>query len=260
MLDKAHEVLGYRFKDPSLLLEALTHASKAGDRLESNERMEFLGDAILGFVVCEYLHDTYPDLLEGDLTKIKSAVVSRRVCALISVKSNMSGMLSLGKGMAGRPDLPSSVAAAVLESLIAAIYMDAGMDRVREFILKHMVPFIQEAAESSHQRNFKSVLQQYAQKHLPSNPTYIVMDEKGPDHSKCFEVCAEVNGRRCNPSWANSKKEAEQAAALNALLELGLAKTLDCGRVVLFDRPPAEIDGQDGEPDIALNPDDGEQV
>ena len=84
MLDKAHEVLGYRFENPDLLSEALTHASSAGDRLESNERMEFLGDAILGFVVCEYLHKTYPDLLEGDLTKIKSAVVSRRVCAKIA--------------------------------------------------------------------------------------------------------------------------------------------------------------------------------
>jgi ribonuclease-3 len=238
MLDKALEVLGYQFKDPALLTEALTHASKAGDRLQSNERMEFLGDAILGFVVCEYLHDTFPDLLEGDLTKIKSAVVSRRVCALISIEGNMTGMLSLGKGMAGRPDLPSSVAAAVLESLIAAIYMDSGMEQARDFILKHMVPYINEAADSAHQQNFKSVLQQHAQKHLPTNPSYILMDEKGPDHSKCFEVCAEVNGRRHASSWANSKKEAEQGAALNALLELGLAKTLDGGKIVLFAHEP----------------------
>lgn len=246
MLDKAHEVLGYRFENPDLLNEALTHASSAGDRLESNERMEFLGDAILGFVVCEYLHKTYPDLLEGDLTKIKSAVVSRRVCAKIAEAGDMAGMLSLGKGMAGRPDLPSSVAAAVLESLIAAIYLDSGMDQARDFILKHMVPFIDEAANSTHQQNFKSVLQQYAQKHLPTNPSYVLLDEKGPDHLKCFEVCAEVNGRRCGSAWANSKKEAEQGAALNALLELGLAKTLDCGRVVLFDRPG---DQDDVEPD-----------
>lgn len=245
MLDKATEVLGYRFQDPALLSEALTHASSAGDRLQSNERMEFLGDAILGFVVCEYLHQTYPELLEGDLTKIKSAVVSRRVCAEISEAGDMASMLSLGKGMAGRPDLPSSVAAAVLESLIAAIYLDGGMDHARTFILKHVVPFIEEAENSAHQKNFKSVLQQYAQKHLPTNPTYVLLDEKGPDHLKCFEVCAEVNGRRSTSAWANSKKEAEQGAALNALLELGLAKTLDCGRVVLFDR----AEGQDDEPD-----------
>ena len=118
--------------------------------------------------------------------------------------------------------------------------LDGGMTPARDFILKHAIPFINEAADSSHQQNFKSVLQQYAQKHLPENPSYILMDEKGPDHLKCFEVCAQVNGRRCSPSWANSKKEAEQGAALNALLELGLAKTLDCGRVVLFERIPTQ--------------------
>ena len=233
MVEKAAEVLGYRFKDASLLREALTHASVANDRLQSNERMEFLGDAILGFVVCEYLYSHFPDLLEGDLTKIKSAVVSRRVCAMISEENDMAGMLDLGKGMAGRSGLPSSVAAAVLESLIAAIYLDGGMEQARAFILKHVVPFIEEAAESAHQHNFKSVLQQHAQKHLPTNPTYVLLDEKGPDHCKCFEVCVEVDGRRCASAWANSKKEAEQNAALNALLELGLARTGDNGRVVL---------------------------
>ena len=235
MVEKASEVLGYRFKDPALLEEALTHASVADDRLSSNERMEFLGDAILGFVVCEYLHNAYPDLLEGDLTKIKSAVVSRRVCAIISEANNMAEMLSLGKGMAGRTGLPSSVAAAVLESLIAAIYLDGGMNEARDFILRLVVPFIQEAADSAHQQNFKSVLQQYAQKHLPCNPTYVLLDEKGPDHCKCFEVCVEVEGRRSTPAWANSKKEAEQNAALNALTELGLARTLEDGQVVMND-------------------------
>jgi ribonuclease III len=231
--NKAAKVLGYRFKNAAFLTEALTHASFAGDRLQSNERMEFLGDAILGFVVCEYLYSTYPDLLEGDLTKIKSAVVSRRVCAEISHEHNLAEMLSLGKGMSGRPDLPSSVAAAVLESLIAAIYLDGGIDEARTFILRVITPFIDEAAGSTHQRNFKSVLQQYAQKHLPGTPTYVLLDEKGPDHSKCFEVCVEIEGRRSESAWANSKKEAEQDAALNALQELGLAKTLEDGRVEL---------------------------
>jgi len=231
--NRAALVLGYRFKDAAILTEALTHASFAGDRLQSNERMEFLGDAILGFVVCEYLFSTYPDLLEGDLTKIKSAVVSRRVCAEISESNNMAEMLSLGKGMAGRPDLPSSVAAAVLESLIAAIYLDGGIDEARKFILRFTKPFIDEAADSTHQQNFKSVLQQYAQKHLPTNPTYVLMDEKGPDHCKCFEVCVEVEGRRSSPAWANSKKQAEQDAALNALKELGLATVHEDGRITL---------------------------
>ena len=241
-IEQAASVLKYTFRDPSLLTSALTHASSAGHRLESNERMEFLGDAILGFVVCEYLYDTYPDLLEGDMTKIKSAVVSRRVCAQISQRINLADMLNLGKGMSGRPSLPNSVAAAVLESVIAAIYLDGGMEPARQFVLEHMKPYIHEAAESTHQSNFKSVLQQYAQRHLPYNPQYVLLDEKGPDHAKCFEVCVEIDGRRFSSAWANSKKEAEQKAALLALSDLNLAEIDDHNRVVLRDplEPPAE--------------------
>jgi ribonuclease-3 len=233
MLEQAHAVLDYQFKDSTLLTAALTHASGAGHRLQSNERLEFLGDAVLGFVVCEYLFANYPELLEGDMTKIKSAVVSRRVCAKISQEINLADMLNLGKGMSGRPGLPASVAAAVLESIIAAIYLDGGLASARRFILEHMVPYIEEAASSAHQSNFKSVLQQYAQKHLPANPQYVLLDEKGPDHAKCFEVCVEIDGRRYSSAWANSKKEAEQKAALLALSDLDLATIDDAGRVHL---------------------------
>lgn len=224
MIDDAAEVLGYRFKNEAILVEALTHASSADCRLDSNERMEFLGDSILGFVVCEYLYQKFPELLEGDLTKIKSAVVSRRVCAVISKKLDLAAMLSLGKGMSGRPNLPSSVSAAVLESLIAAIYLDGGMRAAKKFVVNLLKPYIHEAAESAHQENFKSVLQQIAQKHMPSNPIYSLISEKGPDHAKSFEVCVQIDGRSFPSAWARSKKEAEQMAALNALCELGLAE------------------------------------
>jgi len=237
VIEEAEQVLGYRFVDESLLTEALTHASSAGHRLQSNERLEFLGDAILGYVVCEYLFNHFPDLLEGDLTKIKSAVVSRRVCAKISREIDLADMLNLGKGMIGRADVPSSVAAAVLESIIAAIYLDGGIKPARGFILKHLMRFIKEAADSAHQHNFKSVLQQYAQKHLPANPLYVLLDEKGPDHAKCFEVCVEIDGRRFSPAWANSKKESEQKAALLTLEQLGLAEENDEGLVVIHDWP-----------------------
>lgn len=242
--EDALAVLGYEFTDESLLNEALTHASSAGDRLQSNERMEFLGDAILGFVVCEYLYNHFPELLEGELTKIKSSVVSRRVCAQVSHEINLAGMLNLGKGMAQRDDLPHSIAAAVLESIIAAIYLDGGMEPVRQFILQHMTPHIDEAAASTHQHNFKSVLQQYAQKALPHNPAYLLLDEKGPDHAKAFQVCVDIGGRRFAPTWANSKKEAEQKAALEALKELGLAAIDADGRVDLTD-PEAVDSGSD---------------
>ncbi len=236
MIDRASDILGYRFQDEGLLAEALTHASSADHRLASNERMEFLGDAILGLIVCEYLFNEFPDLQEGEMTKIKSAVVSRRVCARISQEIKLETMLNLGKGMVGRPHIPSSVAAAVLESIIAAIYLDGGMEPTRQFVLQHMKPIIHEAFESAHQHNFKSVLQQYAQKALPSNPEYVLMDEKGPDHAKAFEVCVEIDGRKFKSAWAKSKKEAEQMAALHALIELELAQYDDLGRVTL--QPP----------------------
>lgn len=232
-VEEAVRILGYTFRDPSLLTEALTHASSAGHRLQSNERMEFLGDAILNYVVCEYLFCNYPQMLEGDMTKVKSAVVSRKVCAKVSDKSHLSSMLNLGKGVRSRPELPMSIAAAVFESTIAAICLDGGISPAREFILKNMVSFIEEYVQSAHQHNFKSVLQQYAQKHLPRIPTYNYLDEKGPDHSKCFEVCVQIESRLFASAWANSKKEAEQMAALEALRGLGLAKIDENGHVIL---------------------------
>jgi ribonuclease III len=220
MQQKAQDILGHVFGDPSLLEVALTHASSADHRGQSNERMEFLGDAILGMVVSEHIFEHYPDYLEGELTKIKSAVVSRRACAQVSEELDLLSVLSMGKGMSGRAMVPSSVAAAVLESVIAAIYLDGGMDAARAFIVRHMRPLIEEAARSTHQRNFKSLLQQHVQQQMTAPPVYVLLDEKGPDHSKCFQVCVEINGRRYDPAWAPSKKEAEQLAALAALRAL----------------------------------------
>jgi len=221
-LERCQEAIGYRFDDTSLLAKALTHASIASNRLESNERLEFLGDSILGMVICQYLFEHYPDELEGELTKIKSAVVSGRTCAAISEQLGLADCLFLGNGISGRAKLPSSVLAAVLESLIAALTIDAGLPRAREFILQHMEPYIKEAAASDNQHNFKSQLQQHAQQSASATPMYELLDEKGPDHSKCFEVAVCIAGRRFPGAWGPSKKEAEQKAARNALVELGL--------------------------------------
>ncbi len=220
-LQKVQEAIGYTFADPLLLASSLTHASIASSRLESNERLEFVGDAILGMVVCQELYLRFPHYLEGELTKIKSAVVSRRTCALISRDLGLPEFLFLGKGMSGRTQLPSSLAAAVYESLIAAIYLDSGsLEITRKFILDSASEHITQAAESEHQRNFKSQLQQYAQKELSATPMYELLDEKGPDHSKCFEVGVVVQGHRFASAWGPSKKEAEQKAAYLALREL----------------------------------------
>ncbi len=123
-LERCQAAIGYRFRDTSLLARALTHASVASNRLDSNERLEFFGDAILGMVVCQFLFENYPDELEGELTKIKSSVVSGKTCALISEELGMAECLFLGNGIAGRAELPPSVLAAVFESLIAAMLIE----------------------------------------------------------------------------------------------------------------------------------------
>ena len=234
---KVEQLLGHHFQDKKLLERSLTHASLADSRLQSNERLEFLGDAILGMVVCGHLFDKFSDLLEGELTKIKSTVVSRRTCAVIADELGLDELLRLGKGMSDRAALPKSVLAAVYESLIGALYVDGGLEVARRFIIKHLEPMIDYAAQSGHQYNFKSVLQQTAQRMLDQTPQYIVLDEKGPDHAKCFEVCVEIGARRFKSCWGPSKKQAEQEAALEVLLELGAAKLGEDGEIHLCRTP-----------------------
>jgi ribonuclease-3 len=212
--------IGYTFRDKSMLLAALTHASGALHRLKSNERLEFLGDAILGFVVCERLFQSYPEYLEGDLTKIKSIVVSRSTCAKISIELALNDFLILGKGMTTNPRVPASLMSDVLESLIAGIYLDGGDAAAREFIIRFIGPEIDAAVAGELGGNYKSLLQQLAQRDFGTTPTYTLLDEKGPDHSKCFKISAQVGPQRYQPAWGRNKKEAEQRAACNALSEI----------------------------------------
>src|SRR5215471_5640008 len=177
---RAEKVLGYSFKNLDLLTESLTHASIADNRLNSNERMEFLGDAVLDLVICEALFRKFPNLLEGDLTKIKSAVVSRRTCAEVAKETGLADLLIIGKGISSRELMPSSLAAAVYESIVAAIYLDGGFDVVKQYVLRTMTPKIELIASNTHQQNYKAVLQQHAQKMLSSTPSYELLDEKGP--------------------------------------------------------------------------------
>ncbi len=226
---KAQEVLGYTFDDIGLLDLALRHASISESRLDSNERLEFLGDAILGMIVCERIFNRFPTYLEGEMTKIKSLAVSRKVCAKIAIKLGLDELIVVGKGMQTQTKLPQSLAAAVLESVIAALYLDGGMQVVRDFLEPLLDPLLDDAVRSGHQHNFKSVLQQHAQRTLNTAPSYKILDEKGPDHAKAFFIAVELDGVRYEPSWGNSKKVAEQQAALNALHGLGLTVLHDNG-------------------------------
>jgi ribonuclease-3 len=222
VLDECQHALGYTFKNPDLLMGALTHASGANTRLASNERMEFLGDAVLGLVACEQLYLRFPDYQEGDLTKIKSAVVSRRACAQFSATLGLGRFLILGRGMDARDPsgVPPSMLADVYESLVAAIYLDGGLEPARTFILLTLKDEIEAMAGGDAAGNFKSLLQQVAQREYNTTPNYLLLDEKGPDHSKCFKIAA-VIGRHTHPgAWGRTKKEAEQRAAMNALAQI----------------------------------------
>lgn len=221
-LVQCQEMLGYKFRDEGLLAQSLTHASSAISRLASNERLEFLGDAVLGMVICQDIFTRNAELSEGEMTKIKSSVVSRQTCAKVAGEMGLPEMLVLGKGVGANSVLPSSVGAAVLEAVIGAIFMDGGIEPAREFILAKMGPELEAAAASEHQFNFKSLLQQYAQREFGAMPHYDVLDEKGPEHSKCFELAVRLGGRQFRSAWGKSKKEAEQKAALAALNELGV--------------------------------------
>ena len=209
--------IGYEFRDPGLLVAALTHASGAAHRLSSNERLEFLGDAILGFLVCETLYRVFPDSLEGDLTRIKSVVVSRETCTRISDRLDLVEFLIVGKGLATNRTVPESVLSDLFESLVAAIYLDGGMEAVRPIVERFVLPEIELVASGAQGSNHKSLLQQLAQRDYGLTPTYEVIEESGPDHSKSFHVSAQIGGRRYPPAWGRNKKEAEQRAASNAL-------------------------------------------
>lgn len=219
-LELCEQRIGYVFHSKQYLRAALTHASGASHRLSSNERLEFLGDAILGAVVCELLYHRFPNFLEGDLTRIKSIVVSRETCAKISEQLGLEEFLILGKGMAAQSVIPSSLLADVFESIVAGIYLDGGAAPSRKFIEMNIAAEVELAVSGESGSNFKSLLQQYAQREYGTTPTYKLVEERGPDHSKCFRVAALVRDDSYEPAWGKNKKEAEQRAACNALAAL----------------------------------------
>ncbi len=222
VLRQVEQIVDYKFSDKNLLETALTHSSAVDDRLQSNERLEFLGDAILAIVICQALFERFSDYLEGDLTKIKSKLVSRETCAQISGRLGLQRFLKVGKGMISNRALSGSLAAGVLETVIAAMYLDGGFNVARDFILRVFGSLIDQADAEQAQGNYKSLLQQYAQERFNATPSYVLLDEKGPDHHKCFELGVVITDQQFPSAWGANKKEAEQKAAFNALVELGV--------------------------------------
>ena len=219
-LERCQEIIDYRFQDPSLLLSALTHASGATHRLASNERLEFLGDAVLGLTVCHWLFEAYPQYNEGDLTKIKSAVVSRQSCGKIACKLGLDQCLIVGRGVTRNRSFPRSLVSDVFEAVVAAIFLDGGPDAVRERLKVWLADEVMQAVENQGSNNYKSSLQQYAQRELSSTPMYRLKRESGPDHRKTFLISAVIGDQEFPSAWGSNKKDAEQRAAANALATL----------------------------------------
>lgn len=219
-VESCQKRINYVFRNYDLAVAALTHASGASSRLESNERLEFLGDAILGFTICEWLYSHHPEYLEGELTQVKSAVVSRRCCAKVSRRLGLEECLILGKGMQSLAGVPKSLLSDVFEALVAAVYLDGGIDAARTFVLSALEEELVLAVKGHSIGNYKSALQHLSQRQNGIAPSYQMVSEQGPDHSKAFQIVAVLGKTRFTPAWGRNKKDAEQRAAGNALAEL----------------------------------------
>ena len=237
-LDQCEKRLGYRFHDRQLLYKALTHASSSPTRLRSYERLEFLGDSILGFLVCEYLFRNFPTWLEGELTTVKSAVVSRNACARYARELGLEDFLLIGKGLEKSGSLPASLLANMFEALVAAIYLDGDWSSVNAFLTPFVTKEVEQTLNSQLALNHKSELQQLSQKRFGVPPQYQMIEANGPDHMKWFCMAAFVGKRRFTPAWGRNKKKAEQRAAANALAEIR-------GEDPPFDKPESWDDPDD---------------
>lgn len=215
--------ISYTFKEPQLLERALTHKSFANENKVPfhNERMEFLGDAVLTLIVSEHLMRTCPDSTEGDLSRLRAAIVSEPALAVIGRTLALGSYLLLGKGeeQTGGRDKDSLLADA-LEALIASLYLDAGKDAAEAFILRFFEDVIRKSCASRTSLDYKTALQERCQERLKQLPEYRVASETGPDHQKQFDVELLVKGQLYGRGTGKSKKEAEQKAAKEALEKL----------------------------------------
>ena len=222
-IEELQKKLDYKFKDEGLLLRALSHSSYANENHSiggSNERLEFLGDSVLGFITAENFFNNYKNFPEGELTKLRAAMVCEKSLAGFAREIELGKYLMLGKGemiMGGR-ERPSLQADA-FEAVIAAIYLDGGMDCARKFVLKYI-----DEAIKRHQsvKDYKTILQEVVQRNPGEIVEYVLVGETGPDHDKRFEVEVQLNSNVVGKGVGKSKKRAEQEAAREALELMGL--------------------------------------
>ena len=223
MIKDLEAAIGYRFKNISLLQNALTHSSYANERwhnsLLSNERLEFLGDAILGMTVAKYLYQTFPDRPEGELTRMRADMVCEQTLAKVAARIDLGKHLLLGNGEEqGGGRTRNSILADAVESVIAASYLDGGMEAAQKFIDQFIL--VEVPVKKLHNADYKTALQELVQQKKNQVLSYALVGESGPDHDKQFDVEVKLNGQVIGIGSGSSKKRAEQAAAHVALEKL----------------------------------------
>lgn len=224
-LHKLSEKLDVGFTTIDLLHQALTHTSYANECKNSvmlhNERLEFLGDAVLDLIVSEYLFRQFASLPEGELTKARAVIVCEPTLARCSAELGIGEYLFLGKGEAGSGGRErTSILADAFEAIIGAIYLDSGIENATRFVLKQLHTELLLVARGEYVKDYKTLLQEVVQKRTDSKISYEIIDESGPDHHKVFHVAVVVNGNQMGSGLGKSKKEAEQLAAKQALIKL----------------------------------------
>lgn len=218
-IEKVEKEIGYTFKQKELLKKALTHTSYAYEKkVESNEKLEFLGDSILEFISSKYLYQNYPNLKEGEMTKVRATVVCEKSLHKIAQKHNFSDFLYLGKSeqVTGGKNRPAILADSV-EAIIAAMYLDGGLDKAEKFIIENLKDEIEIATKHVGDKDYKTVLQEKLQEHGDVKIEYEITKEIGPDHNKSFEAQVSLNGKVLAKGKGKSKKEAHMEAAKKAL-------------------------------------------
>ena len=220
MIKELETAIGYRFHNITLLQNALAHSSYANERwhnsLMSNERLEFLGDSILGMLVADYLYRTFPDRPEGELTRMRADMVCERALAKIAAQIGLGGHLLLGKGEElGGGRSRDSILADAVESVIAACYLDGGMEAAKGFIDRFVLTRVPVSGLAN--ADYKTALQELVQQKRNQSLVYSLVGESGPDHDKVFHVELTLNGKLIGRGSGGSKKRAEQEAARVAL-------------------------------------------
>lgn len=224
-IDSIEEKLSLVFENKELLVTALVHRSYINEhrdaKLQHNERLEFLGDSVLGLIVAEYLFHRLPEYPEGHLSQLRSRIVDANTCATFLQKLGVHEFILLGRGEALRGRTKLSILADAFEALLGAIFLDQGFNVTKSFVLVHFETDF-EATIDAPTHNYKAELQDFSQRHFQKIPVYKVLEETGPQHAKTFRVHVFVNDIEAGSGIGYSKKEAEQRAALDALSKKGL--------------------------------------